>query len=168
MQDVVMSMLDEGCVAVVPIDTDIDPETASYKINTMRTGKIVEWFPEYVRVRLYNERLGRQDEITLPKKMVAIVENPLYAVINEPNSTMQRLIRKLNLLDVVDEQNSSGKLDLIIQLPYVIRTEKRREQAGNHGYGHHYPVLHPSPPPLALCQFEPLPDELAAFHAGTF
>lgn len=128
-QDVVMSMLDEGCVAIVPVDTDIDPENASYKINSMRTGKIVEWYPEHVRVRLYNERTGRQDEVTLPKKTVAIIENPLYAVINEPNSTMQRLIRKLNLLDVMDEQNSSGKLDLIIQLPYVIRTEKRREQA---------------------------------------
>lgn len=129
LQDVVMSMLDEGCVAIVPVDTDIDPENASYKINSMRTGKVVEWYPEYVRVRLYNERVGRQDEVTLPKTAVAVIENPLYAVINEPNSTMQRLIRKLNLLDVVDEQNSSGKLDLIIQLPYVIRTDKRREQA---------------------------------------
>lgn len=129
LQDAVMSMLDEGCVAIVPVDTDIDPENASYKINSMRTGKVVEWYPEYVRVRLYNERVGRQDEVTLPKTAVAIIENPLYAVINEPNSTMQRLIRKLNLLDVVDEQASSGKLDLIIQLPYVIRTEKRREQA---------------------------------------
>lgn len=129
MQDVVMSMLDEGCVAIVPVDTDIDPKTASYKINSMRTGKIMEWKPEHVRVRLYNERKGEREDVLLPKRMVAIVENPLYAVINEPNSTMQRLIRKLNLLDVVDEQNSSGKLDLIIQLPYVIRTEKRREQA---------------------------------------
>lgn len=129
MQDVVMSMLDEGCVAIVPVDTDIDPKTASYKINSMRTGKIMEWKPEHVRVRLYNERKGEREDVLLPKRMVAIVENPLYAVINEPNSTMQRLIRKLSLLDVVDEQNSSGKLDLIIQLPYVIRTEKRREQA---------------------------------------
>ena len=128
-QDVVMSMLDEGCIAIVPVDTDIDPENASFNIRTMRTGKIVEWRPDYVRVRLYNERTGRREEITLPKKAVAIVENPLYAVINEPNSTMQRLIRKLNLLDVVDEQTSSGKLDLIIQLPYVIKTQKRREQA---------------------------------------
>lgn len=128
-QDIVMSMLDEGCVAIVPVDTDIDVETGSFRINSLRTGKVVEWFPEYVRVRLYNERTGRREEILLAKSAVAIVENPLYAVINEPNSTMQRLIRKLNLLDVVDEQASSGKLDLIIQLPYIIKTEKRREQA---------------------------------------
>ena len=130
LQDVVMSMLDEGCVAIVPVDTTIDPaKSGSYEINTMRTGKIIEWYPAHVRVRLYNDRKGIHEEITLPKSAVAIIENPLYAVINEPNSTMQRLIRKLNLLDVVDEQTSSGKLDLIIQLPYVIKSETRREQA---------------------------------------
>ena len=129
MQDVVMSMLDEGCVAIVPVETSVDPKSASFTVHTMRTGKIVQWYPSFVRVRLYNEATGQREEITLPKRAVAIIENPLYAVINEPNSTMQRLIRKLNLLDVVDEQNSSGKLDLIIQLPYVIKTQKRREQA---------------------------------------
>lgn len=129
-QDIVMSMLDEGCVAIVPVETTIDPKnTESYKIESMRTAKILEWYPEYVRVRLYNERVGRKEEITLPKKMVAIVENPLYAVVNEPNSTMQRLIRKLSLLDVTDEQTASGKLDLIIQLPYIIKSEARRQQA---------------------------------------
>lgn len=129
-QDVVLSMLDEGCVAIVPVKTGVDPNDGSLiSVNSLRTGKIVEWYPEYVRVRLYNENTGRREELTLPKRTVAIVENPLYAVINEPNSTMQRLIRKLNLLDVVDEQNSSGKLDLIIQLPYVIKTPQRREQA---------------------------------------
>lgn len=132
MQDVVMSMFDEGCVAMVPVDTDIDPEdNSSFKILSMRTGKILEWKPQHVRVRVYNERTGIQQEIVVPKSTVAIIENPLYAVINEPNSTMQRLIRKLNLLDVVDEQSSSGKLDLIIQLPYVIKTEARRQQAEN-------------------------------------
>lgn len=129
-QDVVMSMFDEGCVAIVPVDTDTDPEdTDSYKIYSMRTGKIVEWKPRHVRVRLYNDLTGQKEEVVLPKKKVAIIENPLYAVINEPNSTMQRLIRKLNLLDVVDEQSSSGKLDLIIQLPYVIKSDARRRQA---------------------------------------
>lgn len=129
-QDVVMSMFDEGCVAIVPVDTDIDPEdTDSYKIYSMRTGKIVEWKPRHVRVRLYNDLTGQKEEVVLPKEKVAIIENPLYAVINEPNSTMQRLIRKLNLLDVVDEQSSSGKLDLIIQLPYVIKSDARRRQA---------------------------------------
>lgn len=129
-QDVVMSMFDEGCVAIVPVDTDIDPEdTDSYKIFSMRTGKIVEWKPRHVRVRLYNDLTGQKEEVVLPKEKVAIIENPLYAVINEPNSTMQRLIRKLNLLDVVDEQSSSGKLDLIIQLPYVIKSDARRRQA---------------------------------------
>ena len=129
-QDAVMSMLDEGCVAIVPVKTGVDPKDGSLiSVNSLRTGKIVEWYPEYVRVRLYNELTGRREEATLPKRTVAIVENPLYAVINEPNSTMQRLIRKLGLLDMTDEQNSSGKLDLIVQLPYVIRTEKRREQA---------------------------------------
>lgn len=129
-QDVVMSMLDEGCVAIVPVETTLNPEiTGSYDILSMRTGKILEWYPSHVKVRVYNEKTGRKEDIVLPKNTVGIVENPLYAVINEPNSTMQRLIRKLNLLDVVDEQSSSGKLDLIIQLPYVIKTEARRQQA---------------------------------------
>ena len=131
-QDAVMSMLDEGCVALVPVDTDIDPSiTDSYKILSIRTGKIIEWYPAHVKVRIYNEFKGRKEDVILPKSTVAIVENPLYAVINEPNSTMQRLIRKLSLLDVTDEQTASGKLDLIIQLPYVIKTEARRQQAEN-------------------------------------
>ena len=129
-QDVVMSMLDEGCVAIVPVDTTFNPDvTNSYDINTMRTARIVEWYPAHVKVNLYNDRTGRKEDLILPKKTVAIIENPLYAVINEPNSTMQRLIRKLNLLDVIDEQSGSGKLDLIIQLPYVIKTDARRQQA---------------------------------------
>ena len=129
-QDVVMSMLDEGCVAIVPVDTTFNPDvTNSYDINSMRTAKIVEWYPAHVKVNLYNDRTGRKEDLILPKKTVAIIENPLYAVINEPNSTMQRLIRKLNLLDVIDEQSGSGKLDLIIQLPYVIKTDARRQQA---------------------------------------
>ena len=129
-QDVVMSMLDEGCVAIVPVDTTFNPDiTNSYDVNTMRTAKIVEWYPAHVKVNLYNDRNGRKEDLILPKKSVAIIENPLYAVINEPNSTMQRLIRKLNLLDVIDEQSGSGKLDLIIQLPYVIKTDARRQQA---------------------------------------
>lgn len=131
-QDVVMSMMDEGCVAIVPVEADFDPDdTDSYKIYSMRTAKIIEWRPKHVKVRAYDERTGKKDEIILPKKAVAIVENPLYAVMNEPNSTMQRLIRKLSLLDVTDEQTASGKLDLIIQLPYVIKTEARRQQADN-------------------------------------
>ena len=129
-QDVVMSMFDEGSVAIVPVDTSRNPnETDSYDILSMRTGQILEWFPRHVRVRVYNDRTGQKEDIVLSKETVAIIENPLYAVINEPNSTMQRLIRKLNLLDAVDEQTSSGKLDLIIQLPYVIKTEARRQQA---------------------------------------
>lgn len=129
-QDAVMSMLDEGCVAIVPIDTTTNPNISdSYDILTMRTAKILDWYPNHVRIRVYNERTGRQEEVIVPKKMVAIVENPLYAVINEPNSTMQRLVRKLGLLDVTDEQTASGKLDLIIQLPYIIKTEARRQQA---------------------------------------
>lgn len=129
-QDIVQSMLDEGCVAIVPVDTTTDPRVSgSYDILSMRTGKIVEWKPAHVRVRLYNERTGTKEDVLLPKSMVGIIENPLYAVINEPNSTMQRLIRKLSLLDVTDEQTASGKLDLIIQLPYVIKTEARRQQA---------------------------------------
>lgn len=131
-QDIVVSMLDEGCVAIVPVDTTYDPSvTGSYDIQTMRVGKILDWYPQHVRVRLYNERTGAKENILVPKSTVAIVENPLYAVVNEPNSTMQRLIRKLNLLDVIDEQSGSGKLDLIIQLPYVIKTEARRQQAEN-------------------------------------
>lgn len=129
-QDVVMSMLDEGCVAIVPIDTTFNPEvTGSYDILTMRTGKILEWRTNTVMVRVYNDRTGNKEELILPKSTIGIIENPLFAVINEPNSTMQRLIRKLNLLDVIDEQSGSGKLDLIIQLPYVIKTEARRQQA---------------------------------------
>lgn len=129
-QDVVMSMLDEGCVAIVPVDTTDDPEiTGAYDIDSFRTGKITEWHPYWVRVEVYNERTGCKQEISMNKSAISIVENPLFAVINEPNSTMQRLIRKLNLLDAVDEQSSSGKLDLIIQLPYVIKTDARRQQA---------------------------------------
>lgn len=129
-QDAVLSMLDEGCVALVPVETTIDPKSSnSYQIDSMRTGKITEWYPDMVKVRLYNDRTGEKEEILLPKNQVAIIENPLYAVVNEYNSTMQRLIRKLSLLDVTDEQTASGKLDLIIQLPYVIKTETRREQA---------------------------------------
>lgn len=129
-QDAVMSMLDEGCVAIVPVETTLNPKlTESYDISSMRTAKIIEWYPQHVRVRLYNERTGQKEDIILPKKTVAIVENPLFAVINEPNSTMQRLIRKLSLLDVTDEQTASGKLDLIIQLPYIIKTDARRQQA---------------------------------------
>lgn len=129
-QDIVLSMLDEGVVAVVPVDTTMDPsKTDSYDILTMRTGKILEWRPTHVKVRLYNDRTGDKEELWLPKKSVAIIENPLYAVINEPNSTMQRLVRKLSLLDVIDEQSGAGKLDVIIQLPYAIKTEARRQQA---------------------------------------
>jgi hypothetical protein len=131
-QDIVMSMLDEGSVAIVPVDTSVDPKvTSSYEILTMRTGKIMEWRPTTVKVRLYNDRTGRREDIVVPKSTTAIIENPLYAVINEPNSTMKRLVRKLNLLDLIDEQSGSGKLDLIIQLPYVIKTEARRQQAEN-------------------------------------
>lgn len=130
LQDAYMSLLDEGCVALVPVDTSIDPRySSSYEIETMRTGKIVQWCPQHVKVQLYNDRKGEREEVMLPKSMVAIVENPFYEVMNKPNSTMQRLARKLNLLDVVDEQSSSGKLDLIIQLPYVIKSEARRKQA---------------------------------------
>lgn len=129
-QDIVMSMLDEGCVAIVPVETDVDPEfTDSYDVANMRVAKIVNWYPSHVRLNLYNERTGKKEEITLSKRMVAIIENPFYSVMNEPNSTMQRLIRKLNLLDAVDEQSSSGKLDLIMSLPYVIKTPARQEQA---------------------------------------
>lgn len=129
-RDVVMTMLEEGAVAIVPTDTDVNPESSNaYEIFSLRCGKIIEWFPDHVRMVLYNDRRGEKEEIMLPKKMVAIVENPFYSVMNEPNSTLQRLLRKLALLDSVDEQTSSGKLDLIIQLPYVIKTEARRREA---------------------------------------
>ena len=131
-QDIVMSMFDEGCVAIVPVDTTLNPNnTNSYDILSMRTGRILEWYPSHVKVRVYNERTGKKEDITVSKSTVGIVENPLYSIINEPNSTMQRLIRKLSLLDITDEQTASGKLDLIIQLPYVIKTEARRQQAEN-------------------------------------
>lgn len=131
-QDAVISMFDEGVVAIVPVDTTKDPDvTDSFDIVTMRTGKILDWYPEHVRVRVYNDRTGRKEDIIVPKRTTAIIQNPLYAVINEPNSTMQRLIRKLVLLDSVDEQSGSGKLDLIIQLPYVIKSEARKQQAEN-------------------------------------
>ena len=129
-QDIVMSMLDEGSVAIVPVETDISPsKTESYKILSMRTGKIIEWYPNHVKIRLYDERDGEKKDIKLEKKSVAIIENPLYAVINEHNSTMQRLMRKLSLLDSMDERMSTGKLDMIIQLPYVIKSETRRKEA---------------------------------------
>lgn len=129
-QDLFLSMLDEGCIAAVPVDTTSNPKmTNSYDILTMRIGKILEWSPEKIKVRLYNDRTGKYEELWLDKTMVAIVENPLYAVMNEPNSTLKRLVHKLSLLDIVDEQNSSGKLDLIIQLPYIIKTDARRQQA---------------------------------------
>lgn len=127
--DVVMSMLDEGVVAMVPVDTTVDPDTGSYDIQSMRTGKILDWYPKHVKVRVYNEQTGQKEDLILSKKAVAIVENPFYSVMNEPNSTVQRLIRKLNLLDAIDEQSGSGKLDLIIQLPYVIKSDARRKQA---------------------------------------
>ena len=131
-QDVVISMFDEGSVAIVPVDTTTDPNVSgSYDIQSLRVGQILDWYPQYIRTRVYNEQTGRKEDIVVPKSAVAIIENPLYAVIYEPNSTMQRLIRKLNLLDVIDEQSGSGKLDLIIQLPYVIKTEARRQQAEN-------------------------------------
>ena len=130
LQDVYMSMLDEGCIAIVPVDTTLDPNnTGSFDILSLRTGKIVEWYPNQVKVKLYNEKTGNKEDVILPKRAVAIVENPLFAVINERNSTMQRLVRKLNLLDAIDEQCGSGKLDLIIQLPYTIKSEARRQQA---------------------------------------
>lgn len=129
-QDAVLSMLDEGVVAIVPVDTTFDPRlTGGYDINSLRVGKIVRWHPQHVTVLLYNEKTGKKEEVYLPKSMVAIVENPMYAIVNEPNSTVQRLSRKLALLDVVDEQSSAGKLDLIVQLPYVIKSDARRKQA---------------------------------------
>lgn len=128
-QDIVISMFDEGAVAIVPVDTSSDPMSGSFDILTMRTGQILEWFPTSVKVRVYNDRTGQKQDVTLPKRSVSIIENPLYAVINESNSTMQRLIRKLNLLDAIDEQSGSGKLDLIIQLPYAVKSDARRAQA---------------------------------------
>lgn len=131
-QDVVISMFDEGHVVIVPVETSINPKVSgSFDIHSLRVGKVIDWYPQDVKIRLWNEFKGQYDEIVMPKSAVAIIENPLYAVINEPNSTMQRLIRKLNLLDAVDEQSGSGKLDLIIQLPYVVKTEARRQQAEN-------------------------------------
>lgn len=130
MQDVVLSMFDEGVIAIVPVETSFDPNvTDSYDIHSMRTGKVIEWYPEHVKLNVYNDRTGRREDIVMPKKAVTIIENPFYAVMNEPNSTMKRLVRKLNLLDAIDEQSGSGKLDLIIQLPYVIKSEARRKQA---------------------------------------
>lgn len=129
-QDVVMSMLDEGCVALVPVDTTFDPTiSGSYDISSLRTGKILDWYPKHVRVRVYNDSTGNKEDILLPKKLVGIVENPLYAVVNEPNSTLSRLVRKLVLLDGIDEQSGTGKLDLIIQLPYALKSQARKEQA---------------------------------------
>lgn len=129
-RDIVMSMCDEGAVALVPVDTTLNPNvTGSYDIETMRVGKILQWYPKHVRLSVYNDNTGKHQEIIMPKSIVAIIENPLYSVMNEPNSILQRLIRKLNLLDVIDEQSGSGKLDLIIQLPYVIKSQSRKEQA---------------------------------------
>lgn len=130
LQDMVQSMCDEGCVAVVPVDTDVNPaKTDSYEIRSMRVGKIVQWYPNDIRVRLYNDRTGEKQEITVPKRTTAIIENPFYSIMNEPNSTMRRLNRKLSLLDITDEQTASGKLDLIIQLPYLVKSEARKKQA---------------------------------------
>lgn len=129
-QDAVMSMCDEGCIAIVPTDTDLDPATSgSYKINELRVGKIVQWFPKHIRVELYNENTAKKEEITLLKKTVAIVENPLYAIMNEPNSLLKRLVHKMNLLDEIDDRSNSGKLDLIIQLPYIVKSKARMDQA---------------------------------------
>ena len=128
--DVVVSLLDEGCVAVVPVETTISPvNTESYDISQLRTGQIIEWFPKDVTIRLYNDRTGLYEDVTLPKSRVAIIENPLYSIMNEPNSTMQRLIHKLSLMDIIDEESSSGKLDLIVQLPYIIKNETKKAQA---------------------------------------
>lgn len=129
-QDIATTVCDKGVAAIVPVDTTLDPNiTAGFDIKTMRVGEIVQWMPRHVRVSLYNEQTGRREQLTLEKKYVAIVENPLYAVMNEPNSTLQRLIRKVNILDAIDEQSGSGKLDLIIQLPYVVKSEQRKQQA---------------------------------------
>ena len=129
-QDIAMSLLDKGVIALVPVETSINPiNSAGYDIKSLRVGEIVMWYPKHVTVRVYNEKNGKKEDITLPKSLVAVIENPLYSVMNEPNSTLQRLIRKLNMLDAVDEQTSSGKLDLIIQLPYVIKSEARKQTA---------------------------------------
>lgn len=129
-QDVVLSLLDEGCVAIIPVDTDIDPlYSGSFKIGSLRTGKILEWMPKHVKVRVYNERTGQKQDIVVPKLTTAIIENPFYSVMNEQNSILQRLLRKMVILDVIDEQSGAGKLDMIIQLPYIIKTEARRQQA---------------------------------------
>jgi hypothetical protein len=129
-QDLTLSMFDEGCVGLVPTDAEGDPRRdGTYDPKTLRTGKILEWYPKHVKVRVYNENTGKKEDLTLPKRAVAIIRNPLYDVMNQPNSTLQRLIRKLTLLDAIDEQTSVGKLDLIIQLPYVIKNDTRREQA---------------------------------------
>lgn len=130
-QDAVMSMMDEGAVALVPVDTDINPDDGSFNIETMRTGRIIEWYPAHVKVRLYNDRTGLKQDVIVSKKVVGIVENPLFAVMNEPNSTLQRLKRKLSLLDVTDENTASGKLDMIIQLPYAVKSQMQRERANS-------------------------------------
>ena len=129
-QDAVLSMFDNGAVALVPIDTNVDPRiSTSFEIGTLRIGKILQWMPQHITVEVYNDHTGRKEELTLPKRMCAIVQNPFYVVMNEPNSTLQRLVRKLNLLDAIDEQSGSGKLDLIIQLPYTIKSPIRKAQA---------------------------------------
>ena len=129
-QDVVMSLMDEGCIAIVPVETTLNPNiSGGFDITNMRVGKVLEWYPDRVGIRVYNEKTGQKQDIIMPKNAVSIVENPLYAVMNEPNSTMQRLIRKLNILDAIDEQSGSGKLDLIIQLPYLVRSNQRKQQA---------------------------------------
>ena len=130
-QDLVMSLLDEGCVAVLPVDTNVNITEGSFDIESMRVAKIVQWYPDHVRIKAYNDRTGHEQEVTYPKESVAIIENPFYSVMNEPSSTASRLIRKLNLLDTIDEHNSTGKLDMIIQLPYIIKTPARRQQAEN-------------------------------------
>lgn len=127
--DLVLSLCDEGCVAVVPVDTTLDPKVGSYDIKTLRVGKILQWFPNSIQVRLYNDRTGGKQDVIIPKETAAIIENPLYSVMNEPNSTLRRLIHKLNILDAIDEQSGSGKLDLIIQLPYIVKSPQRRQQA---------------------------------------
>lgn len=150
LQDIVMSMLDEGSVAIVPVDTTLDPRvTSSYDILSMRTGKIIDWYPSHVRVRLYNDKTGRREEVLLQKKSVAIIENPFYSIMNEPNSTNQRLIRKLNLLDSIDEQSGSGKLDMIVQLPYSVkspiqeaRAESRRQNLEKQLSGSKYGIAY--------------------------
>ena len=129
-QDAVMALMDEGCIVIVPVETTLNPNiSGGFDITNMRVGKVLEWYPDKVSIRVYNEKTGQKQDIVMPKNTVSIVENPLYAVMNEPNSTMQRLIRKLNILDAIDEQSGSGKLDLIIQLPYLVRSQQRRQQA---------------------------------------